>query len=356
MQLRHVGVSHKFTFSEFFMLFKNCKSYILSFAVILALAGGLFGAVPTKASAETIKFFSSAGFLNPDGTLKLDSSVSGSLNLQSRNVRIDDEHHPVFSPKNIELLSPLMLTTNASSTVPPEYLITGSDNPRALFGFSVNPAGDVNGDGFDDVLVGARDYWEGQSGEGAAFLYLGSSSGEFSAPTWSVQANQQFAAMGGSVDTAGDVNGDGYDDILVGAFQYTIGQPGEGVVFAYYGSPSGPSTTPDWTGQIDQASGAYGWSASNAGDVNNDGYDDVIIGARYYDNGQTNEGKAFLYLGSAAGIASVPAWSKEIDVQDAGFGYSVSDAGDVNGDGYDDVLVTSYNLGLTQKPFEWQAI
>ena len=241
----------------------------------------------------------------------------------------------ISEPASVDLLS--------SAPASQEYLITGTNNPRAMFGYSVKSAGDVNGDGFDDAIIGAREYWEGELAEGAAFIYFGSSAGQFGTPAWLVQSNQQFASMGGSVDTAGDVNGDGYDDVLVGAYQYTIGEVGEGVVFAYYGSPTGPSTTPDWIGQVNQADAKFGWSVSHAGDVNNDGYDDVVIGSRYYTNGQTDEGKAFLYLGSANGLASTPAWSKEIDIQDAGFGYSVSAAGDANGDGYDDVLVTSYN-------------
>ncbi len=100
-------------------------------------------------------------------------------------------------------------------------------------------------------------------------------------------------------------------------------------------SPSCPA----WTAEGDQADCHYGESVSSAGDVNGDGYDDVIVGAYAFNNDLTNEGRAWTHLGSATGLSAIPAWTAEGDVAGAYFGGSVSTAGDVNGDGYGDVIV-----------------
>ena len=75
--------------------------------------------------------------------------------------------------------------------------------------------------------------------------------------------------------------------------------------------------------------------------MNGDGFSDVIVGAYLYDNGQTDEGRAFVYLGSAAGLAPTAAWTAEA-IRPALFGFSVATAGDVNGDGFSDVIVGAY--------------
>src|SRR3989442_1205237 len=84
------------------------------------------------------------------------------------------------------------------------------------------------------------------------------------APWWTVQSNQVLASMGVSVDGAGDVNGDGYADVIVGAYQYDNGQTEEGRAFAYYGSPSGPSTSADWIAEADEAYAYFGISVASA--------------------------------------------------------------------------------------------
>ena len=209
----------------------------------------------------------------------------------------------------------------------------------AQYGISVGTAGDVNGDGYDDVIVGAPFYENGQNGEGAVVVYLGSASGLSLVPNWGDEAESVGANLGYSVGTAGDVNGDGYDDVIVGAPGYSNGQEIEGAVVVYYGSAAGLSLVSDWGDEADQNVAEFGFSVGTAGDVNGDGYDDVIVGARYYDHGQTDEGAAVVYYGSATGLALVPAWLGEGDQVSAYFGYSVGTAGDVNGDSYDDVIV-----------------
>jgi uncharacterized repeat protein (TIGR01451 family) len=175
-----------------------------------------------------------------------------------------------------------------------------SGQASAQFGISVAPAGDTNGDGYADVIVGANAYNNGQSFEGRAFVYLGSASGLGLSPAWTAESDQEFSAFGISVATAGDVNGDGYADVIVGAYFYANGQVNEGRAFVYPGSASGLALSPAWTAESDQASGLFGVSVATAGDVNGDGYADLIVGAYAYDNGQANEGRAFLYYGNAS--------------------------------------------------------
>mgnify|MGYP001420663215 CR=1 FL=1 len=222
---------------------------------------------------------------------------------------------------------------------------------QSNFGYSVSTAGDVNGDGYSDVIVGAYNYDNGQTDEGRAFVYHGSASGLSMTSNWSAEGDQTNAFYGFSVSAAGDVNGDGYSDIIVGARLFSNGQTYEGRAFAYYGSSSGLSATSNWTAESDQESAFFGWSVSTAGDVNGDGYSDVIVGAKWYSNGQTKEGRAYVYNGSPSGLSSAPVWTAESDQANAEFGTSVSTAGDVNGDGYSDVIVGApmYNNGETDE-------
>jgi hypothetical protein len=96
--------------------------------------------------------------------------------------------------------------------------------------------------------------------------------------------------------------------------------------------------TPDWA-QIEDQDAYFGWSVGTAGDVNGDGYDDIIVGADSYTNDLYEEGKAFVYHGSASGLSTTADWTAEGDQLLAYFGRSVGTAGDVNGDGYDRRLV-----------------
>jgi parallel beta-helix repeat protein len=197
----------------------------------------------------------------------------------------------------------------------------------------------VNGDGYSDVIVGAHAYDNGQNNEGRAYVYHGSATGLSTSFAWTAESNQTDAYFGWSVASAGDVNGDGYSDVIVGARAYDNGETDEGRAYVYHGSATGLSASSAWTAESNQSDASFGYSVANAGDVNGDGYSDVIVGAYAYDNGEDGEGRAYLYHGSATGLLTGPAWTAEGNQTDAYFGRSVASAGDVNGDGYSDVIV-----------------
>jgi hypothetical protein len=223
------------------------------------------------------------------------------------------------------------------------------NQPDAMMGFAVAGAGDVDGDGFSDVMAGARFYSNGQALEGAAFIFKGSANGLVTANPAVIEGGQVDARLGHALSSAGDVNGDGFSDIALGAYQYDKGSSNEGIVTIHYGSANGVSIAPSQTLESDQTEAQFGISVACAGDVNADGYADLIVGARYYDKGQNNEGAAFIYQGSKDGLNPVAISVLESNQGDAWMGSAVAPAGDVNGDGFSDVLVGSYAFDNGQK-------
>ena len=217
----------------------------------------------------------------------------------------------------------------------------GSGQVSANLGMSVSSAGDVNGDGYDEIIVAAPCYDNGSTDEGRVWMFMGSASGLATEADWTWETNQTSAQLGYEncgIAGAMDLNGDGYDDIALGAHYYDKGQTDEGVVFVFYGSADGIAATPDWTGESNQSGARYGYCVAAAGDVNGDGYGDLAIGSPWYDNGHSNEGRVWVYHGSSMGV-TVLSWTAEADQSTARFGYSIDGAGDVDGDGYDDLII-----------------
>jgi hypothetical protein len=214
----------------------------------------------------------------------------------------------------------------------------------AQFGLEVNAAGDVNGDGYDDVLVGEPNYDNDiYLDAGAVYLYLGTQFSLASVPSWSMVGYRGGDQLGKSVSSAGDVNGDGCDDIAVGAPYYNLpGMLDTGRVYLFFGcqaTASGLNPTPDWEYSYPQANMNLGIDVSSAGDTNDDGYDELLVGADLFDDEQANEGAVFAFFGTASGIAIQPIWRVEGNKNDTFFGIAVDGAGDTDGDGYADVLI-----------------
>ena len=199
-------------------------------------------------------------------------------------------------------------------------------------GESVSAAGDVNGDGFDDLLVGALGAHNRITGSatGSAFVYSGANGSVL------FQWDGQYSSdrFGQSVSGAGDVNGDGFLDFIVGADTADNNGSASGSAYVYSGANG--SLLYRWDGENDFA--RFGWSVSGAGDINGDGFDDLIVGAIYADNNGLNGGSAYVYSGANGALF----YRWDGSASDA-LGATVSGAGDVNGDGFDDLIVGARN-------------
>ena len=202
--------------------------------------------------------------------------------------------------------------------------VTGS-----YFGYPVSGAGDVNADGFEDVIVGAYGY---DDNCGRAYVYFGGTNMNIGADVI-MTGEGTMNMFGYSVSDAGDINSDGYDDVIVGAYNYL----GRGKAYIYYGGMNVDNTA-DVTMLGEELPGAFGCSVSGAGDVNGDGYDDVIVGSFYYNS---QAGKAYIFLGGPnMNYNSVADITMTGENPPGRFGTVVSGAGDLNGDGYSDLIVS----------------
>src|SRR4028119_709200 len=240
-----------------------------------------------------------------------------------------------------------------------------------LTGFSVSGAGDVNGDGKDDLIIGANGADpNGLENAGSSYVLFGSTSGF--APSidlatltgsngFTINGIGAGDELGSSVSGAGDINGDGLDDVIIGALRANPdGLQDAGQSYVVFGSNNGFPTslnvsdldgnngfTIDGIAEEDES----GVSLSAAGDVNGDGIDDLIIGAYGADpNGENKAGQSYVVFGSTGGFAP----SLNLSALDGTNGFAingiaegdyssqVSAAGDINGDGIDDLIIGAY--------------
>jgi hypothetical protein len=233
---------------------------------------------------------------------------------------------------------PLTVDPIASS---PNVVLAGTIT-SGWFGAAVSTAGDLNGDGYSDVVVGASQASNGQTNEGLCYVYYGSPTGIGTTPNVVLEPNLTGIQFGISVANAGDVNGDGFGDLIIGASTYSSGEANEGGAFIYLGSATGVTNTPHVILQPNSVNNYMGYSVACAGDINNDGFSDVICGAWLAPFPGTNAGAAYVFLGNATGVNTSATHRLSRDQGAAQFGSSVSGAGDVNGDGFSDIIVGAY--------------
>ncbi len=321
----------------------SVKTLVQGFAINGENAGDVSGKV------------SNAGDVNGDG---LDDLIVGARRADLNNNQLDSGKSYVIFGK----IDSTTINLSAIASGTGGFVIIG-ENALDKSGDSVSNAGDVNGDGLDDLIVGAYTANpDSKSQAGKSYVIFGkkdSTAIELSAiasGTGGFVINGENADdwSGYPVSTAGDVNGDGLDDLIVGS---TEAESRTGKSYVIFGKTDGAviNLSAIGTGGFvingentgDQSS----ISVSNAGDVNGDGLDDLIVGAFHADvSGKSDAGKSYVIFGkkdsTAIDLSAIASGTGGFvingeNVNDIS-GFSTSSAGDINGDGLDDLIVGAY--------------
>ncbi|ELR99332.1 S-layer family protein [Gloeocapsa sp. PCC 73106] len=304
---------------------------------------------------------SSAGDINGDG---IDDLIIGAPNADTNGFA--GQSYVVFGRNGGFSASLNLSTLNGSNGFAINGVTSGDSS-----GSSVSSAGDINGDGIDDLIIGAHYADPNGSYSGQSYVVFGSNGGFSSrlnlstlngSNGFTINGINSFDRSGRSVSSAGDINGDGIDDLIIGASGADPNGSSSGQSYVVFGSNGGFSASLNLS-SLNGSNGftinginAYdnsGSPVSNAGDINSDGIDDLIIKA-------TRTGQSYVVFGSNGGFSASLNLSSlngsngfTINAVNSGYtsGESVSSAGDINGDGIDDLIIGATGAGQSSVVF-----
>ncbi len=209
---------------------------------------------------------------------------------------------------------------------------------ETLLGHALTGSGDLNGDGYDDLLISNSNDLDTFSGYPVVEIFYGSSTGYNGSADFSIQTLVQGKMFGFSLEYIGDIDNDGYDDMMFSKlFDSLSNKYQPGVLVLYNGGPQGiTSETPNWTREGESSNALMGYTFQAAGDINEDGFDDVLV----MQQGATRNGIVEIALGSSSGLISD--WQLLATGESQEYkGQIIATQGDIDGDGLNEVILGS---------------